>query len=423
MTFIAADVPVAPTGTRNERLSAARLRGRYPVVDRAVAAWARGTTGKGVGIAVVDSGVARVADFGSRVVRVRLRGQRGPLLDVHGHGSLVAGIAAGRGRDGRFVGIAPDAKIFAINVNRRGGPRSSDVIAALHWVFKNARRHNIRVVNLSVAETVTSTYRQSVLDLAVERLWAAGILVVVSSGNKGPGHVDYAPANDPLALTVGASDTGQTDSTRDDLVARFTSRGRTVDGFAKPELFAPGRLVASVLAPGTVLARLAPKKNRLARGYAAISGTSFAAPQVAGAAALVFQRHPSWSPDQVKWALLRYARSLRGARAARALDLAFVPRHRGKPGRANEGVPALVCPPGAKCTGDDGKSTVAARWSSAAWNASSWTASSWSASSWNAASWNSAGFNASSWNASSWNASSWNASSWNASSWAAFSWR
>jgi serine protease AprX len=351
-------------------------------------------------------------------VQVRLDGQSGSLDDTNGHGTLVAAIAAGQSKDGHFVGVAPGASIYAINVSRPDGVHTSDVITGLKWVYDNAHADNIRVVNLSLAETVASSYRQSPLDLAVERLWAAGVVVVGAAGNLGEtaGAVDFAPANDPLAITVGALDPNATTSMGDDFVAPFSSRGTTMDGFAKPELLAPGRLIASLLPAGSYLDAQAPAANRVAPGYASISGTSFAAPQVAAAAALIFQLNPGLSPDQVKWLLLKNGRTLTGGTGL-AMNLSFLSSSVGTPLAANQGVPALVCAPGASCLPDDGTSTVASSWSSASWNSASWNSASWNSASWNSASWNSASWNSASWNSASWNSASWNSASWNFNSW------
>jgi serine protease AprX len=412
--FVMPDAPMAPTGTGT--VSAANLATTYPGRDAAPNAWSAGFTGVGVGIAVIDSGVTASADFDSRLVQVRLDGQAGSLDDMIGHGTLVAGIAAGRSADGRFIGVAPGATVYAINVSRPDGVWSSDVITALKWVFDNAHTYNIRVVNLSLAENVTSSYKESALDLAVERLWAAGVFVVASAGNLGatPGAVDHAPANDPLVFTAGAFDTLGTSGPGDDTLAPWTSIGVTMDGFAKPELLAPGRRIASILPPGSFLDGQAPSTNRADGGYASISGTSFAAPQAAGAAAIAFQTHPGYSPDQVKWLLLaKKAANPRHTKIG-SLSLSAVYNFAGTPGRANQGVLALVCAPGSVCLPDTGLSTLSSSWNSSSWNSSSWNSSSWNSSSWNSSSWNSSSWNSSSWNSSSWNSSSWNTlSSWN----------
>jgi serine protease AprX len=325
---------------------------------------------------------------------------------------MVAGVAAGQSPDGRFIGIAPGATVYALNVNRPTGVYTSDVITALKWVFDNAQAYNIRVVNLSLSETVKSSYKQSALDLAVERLWASGVFVVAAAGNRGAGQVDYAPANDPLAFTAGAFDTMGTSGPGDDTILPWSSSGRTIDGFDKPDLVAPGRHIEGPLPPATAYDQLAPVGNRVATGYASINGTSFAAPQFAGAAAIIFQRHPDYSPDNVKWALIAKQGAKPRNSKVGALSLSSSYNLAGTPGRANDKVPALVCGPGMKCLTDG---SVASVWDSSSWNASSWNGSTWNASSWNASSWNStADWDASSWNASSWNASSWNATSWNA---------
>jgi serine protease AprX len=394
-------------------VSGANLATIYPGRDSASNPWNAGVTGAGVGIAVIDSGVTPSVDFGSRLVQVRLDGQEGSLDDAVGHGTLVAGVAAGASPDGRFIGIAPGATIYALNIDRPEGTRTSDVITALKWVFDNAHAYNIRVVNLSLSETVTSSYEQSPLDLAVERLWASGVFVAVAAGNRGPNQVDYAPGNDPLAFTVGAFDTMDTSGPGDDTLSPWSSRGKTVDGFAKPDLVAPGRHIAGPLPTGTRLDTEAPSANRVAAGYASINGTSFAAPQVAGAAAIIFQAHPDYSPDNIKWVLTAKDGPKPRNSKTGSLSLSSSYNLSGTPGRANQGVDALVCAPGGTClTG----STIASNWSSSSWNSSSWNSSSWNSSSWNSSSWNAqADWDSSSWNSSSWNSSSWNSTGWNAS--------
>jgi serine protease AprX len=408
VSLVAPDAPV--NFASGGGVSAANLATVYPGRDSASNPWNAGATGSGVGIAVIDSGVTPSPDFGTRLVQVRLDGQTGPLDDTVGHGTIVAGVAAGQSPDGRFIGIAPGATVYALNINRPSGVYTSDVITALKWVFDNAHTYNIRVVNLSLSETVKSSYKQSLLDLAVERLWASGVFVVAAAGNRGSGEIDYAPANDPLALTAGAFDTMGTSGPGDDTILPWSSNGKTVDSFYKPDLVAPGRHIEGPLALGSTYDRLAPSANRVASGYAAINGTSFAAPQFAGAAAIILQWHPEYSPDNVKWALIAKQGAKPRDSKVGALSLSSSYNLSGTPGRANDKVPALVCGPGMTCLASG---TIASIWDSSSWNASSWNGSTWNASSWNASSWNSTA----DWDASSWNASSWNASSWNATSW------
>jgi serine protease AprX len=375
VSYIAPDFPVQPT-TTGTPLSFPSLSTIFPRVDGAPTAWSQGITGEGVGIAVIDSGTAPVTDFSGRLTQVQLAGQT-TFADAVGHGSFVAGVAAGSSADGRYVGVAPKAKVYAVNVQDPTGLYSSNVILGLDWVAANKATYNIRVVNISLSEMVAASYVSSALDAAVERLWSAGVVVVVSAGNLGPNTALYAPGNDPFAITVGALDTADTAATTDDLVASFSSSGTTQDGFAKPDLLAPGRHVASVLPAGTVLAGQAPAANILAPGYASMSGTSFAAPQVAGAAAMLLQAHPTWTPNQVKWVLAQTARPVAGSRVG-ALEANAAATFAGTLGAANQGVTPILQP------GTPG-STVAA--TNGSWNNGSWTNGSWTNASWNFSPW------------------------------------
>src|SRR5438105_6480506 len=214
VSYVMLDTPVLPTGAGADPASS--LATLYPVLDGVPAAWSRGLSGKGVGIAVIDSGVAPAADFGQRLVQVRLANQDGALADAYGHGSFVAGIAGGSSSDGRYLGIAPGSTLYAVNVARtNGGVFSSDVIAGLDWVLANHTRANIRVVTISLSETAPSSYLSNPLDTAVEQLWRAGIVVVVAAGNLGANSAVFAPANDPFAITVGATDSNDTVDTAD----------------------------------------------------------------------------------------------------------------------------------------------------------------------------------------------------------------
>ena len=372
--FVALDQPVVPTAAGTP-VSFPSLASLYPAVDGASAAWNQGYTGAGIGIAVVDSGVAPAVDFGSRLTHVQLSGQTS-IADTYGHGTFVAGVAGGVSADGRYVGIAPGASIYAIDVNDATGVYTSNVILGLDWVDANRVAYNIRVVNISLAETTTSSYLTSPLDGAVERLWRDGVVVVVSAGNRGPGLMDYAPANDPFAIAVGAVDNAGTLATSDDQIASFSSSGKSMDGFSKPDLAAPGRLIPSLLPAATTLGQQAPLTNLIAPGYATMSGTSFAAPQVAGTAALLLQAHPDWTPDQVKWELVQTGRSLSGG--IRALDIAAAIGYSGNVDSANQGVTP------SSATGSTSSTSTA---NTNSWNTNSWNTNSWNTNSWNGFDW------------------------------------
>jgi serine protease AprX len=338
--YITADLPMAPTSRQSQPagLSAAQLATLYPQIDGAPSLWSNGVTGAGVGIAVIDSGVTQRAEFGSRLVQVQLPTQDGTALkDNVGHGSAVAGVAAGQSPDGKYIGIAPGATLYAINVARSDGVYTSDVIAGLEWVLANAAAKNIDVVNLSLSQVAPSSYYTSTLDAVVDQLWKAGIVVVASSGNFGPNTEEFAPANDPWVITVGASDSNDTATTSDDTLAAFSSYGTTPDGFSKPEIVAPGRHIVTTIPADSSIAQSAPAGYLVGAGednYVRISGTSFSAPQVAGAAALLLQQRPNLSPNQVKWALTSTERSLAGSSAG-ALDLVAASNAISHPGNAN----------------------------------------------------------------------------------------
>ena len=226
--------------------------------------------------------------------------------DGRGHGTFVAGIAAGdiAGK----TGAAPGAKLVSIDVmDDQGMARTSDVIAAADWILSNKAKYGIRVANFSLHSSVANSFMYDPLNKAVERLWFANVVVVSAAGNygraDGPSGVPYAPGNDPFVITVGASDTGQSVATRDDVAAPWSAYGYTLDGFAKPDLAAPGRYMVGPVPTTSTLYTERPD-HIVSPGYIELSGTSFAAPIVSGIAALILGRHPEYTPDQVKGALM-----------------------------------------------------------------------------------------------------------------------
>ena len=270
-------------------------------------------------IAIVDSGIdaTRSADFGSRIVAsVNVSSTApGATGDQQGHGTMVAGVAAGS--SALHPGAAPNAQLVDVRTaDRNGESLSSDVIAGIDWILAHKAQYNIRVVNLSMAGNTQTSFQSDPLDKAVEKLWFSGIVVVAAAGNSGAGsgEVDMsaAPGNDPFVITVGAIDQAQTAATGDDFAAPWSSYGHTVDGFAKPELSAPGRYLVMPVPADSMIATALPDRV-VAPGYMWMSGTSFAAPVVSGAAAQLLARHPNWTPDEVKGALMLTAHVLRQA--------------------------------------------------------------------------------------------------------------
>ncbi len=357
-------------------------------------------------VAIVDSGVdaSKIVDFGSRLVAsVNLSSlSPGASGDDEGHGTMVAGVLAGASP--LYPGTAPNAPLVSIRTaDANGQSMTSDVIAAADWILANKGLYDIRVANFSLAGATPTSFRFDPLDKAVERLWFSGVVVVAAAGNHGSAlgkvNMSYAPGNDPFVITVGAVDQNQTADPLDDTVPSWSAYGNSMDGVGKPDLAAPGRYIIGPVPMGSTLVKTVPGRV-VAPGYMWMSGTSFSAPIVSGAAAEILARHPDWGPDEVKGALMLTANYLAGAGpqgagvgeidAATAASLGFTPPN------PNENLNVFITTDpttGAK-TFDQASwaSTVAANpsWSSASWNSASWDSASWNSASWNSASWNSA---------------------------------
>jgi serine protease AprX len=284
--------------------------------------------GSGVGVAVIDSGVAAAHDdllgaAGQRVDRfVDFVNGNTAAYDDYGHGTHVAGIIAGNGFDssGARSGVAPGARLTVLKVlDGAGSGRISDVIAAIDYVVENRDALNIRVINLSVATGVYESYNTDPLTLAAQRAVRAGIVVVAAAGNNGrdaQGRTHHggitAPGNAPWVLTVGASSHMGTIDRSDDTVATFSSRGPgAIDYAAKPDVVAPGVGIESLSDPASTF--YTARARYLLNGtvgtsylpYLSLSGTSMSAPVVAGTVALMLQANPSLTPNEVK-AVLQY---------------------------------------------------------------------------------------------------------------------
>jgi serine protease AprX len=265
-------------------------------------------------IAVVDSGVdtSKVSDFGGRVIQqVNLTTlPNNSPGDGRGHGTFVAGIAAGQAPG--YAGASPKSNIVSLDVmDDTGTARTSDVIAAAQWILANKDKYNIKVANFSLHASNSSSFTHDPLDKAVEKLWFSGVTVVAAAGNYGvaggPSGVLYAPGNDPFVITVGAADMDGNPNPKDDTAPFWSAWGYTNDGFRKPEVSADGRYMVG---PIPMTSTLASQKasNIVSPGYIQLSGTSFAAPIVSGIAAQIVARNPTWGPDQVKGALMATAR-------------------------------------------------------------------------------------------------------------------
>jgi serine protease AprX len=378
---------------------------RWPYAAGLQSAWtqlAGGTSSRLPAIAVVDSGVnGTMAGLDHLVTQVNFTDLTpNDSVDGRGHGTFVASIAAGTAY--AHAGAAPGARLVSLDVmDDNGRATTSDVIAAADWIYENKDAYGIRVANFSLVGTIPTSFRFDPLDRAVEKLWLSGVVVVAAAGNYAvdgaPSGVRYAPANDPFVITVGAADSVGTLSTGDDQAAPWSAYGYTADGIAKPELGAPGRYMIGAVPASSTLATTRPDKV-VAPGYMELSGTSFAAPVVAGIAADLLAAHPSWTPGQVKGALMLRARPV--AAASRSLGVGEVSASGAlrvdNPPDANQALLSFVVPdpsggptpvfdPEAwRAAVDANPSWDAEMWGSEMWGSASWSAEMWGSSYWSA---------------------------------------
>jgi serine protease AprX len=308
-------IPMMPG---SQSVSPAQLQMTYDQTLGVTSLWHFGVTGTGIGVAVIDTGVdGNLPDFNGANGRSRVivsavdNANAKTATDGYGHGTDVAGIIAGNGDNrpgsdplhGQYVGVAPNANLISIKVSDETGATTVlDVIYGLQFAVEHQSDYNIRVVNLSLDTTTPQSYKTDPLDAAVEAAWMHGLAVVVAAGNKGnvPGAVQYSPANDPYVITVGGVDENGSANPAGDTIASWSSLGTTQDGFQKPDVYAPGAHIVSVLAPNSVFSTSCPTCVVGNGQYIQTSGTSMATPMITGLAADLLQIHPNWTPAQVK---------------------------------------------------------------------------------------------------------------------------
>lgn len=245
-------------------------------------------TGKGVGVAVLDTGIFPHMDFRNRIrAFADFVAYKSIPYDDNGHGTHVAGILAGDGTAsmGKYKGVAPGCALTALKVLDRFGNGSRDqVLRAFRWILDNRETYRIRIVNISVGTTCRSVSDQDVLVQGVERLWDEGLVVIAAAGNQGPkpGSIT-APGSSRKVITVGSSDmlTGR---------SAVSGRGPTAECVCKPDLVAPGNHIVSC-APGN------------GSSYGVKSGTSMSTPVISGAAALMLEKDPLLTNVEIKMML------------------------------------------------------------------------------------------------------------------------
>jgi serine protease AprX len=402
-----------------------------------------GANGQGVTVALIDTGVTSQPDIAGALQSVS-----DPLslikydcvnltdeptcADSYGHGTFMAGLIAGDGSssNGKYVGMAPRAKIISIKIAGASGASDvSTIIAAIQWVTQNQVTYNIRALNLSLGTDSTQSYTIDPLDFAVEKAWQAGIVVDVAASNRGPAAGTISkPADDPFVVTVGAIDDKGTNGLNDDVLPNFSGRGPTAaDGLAKPDVVAPGGHIVSLAAPGSALNANFP--STMTAPYRRGSGTSMSTAIVTGLVAQMLSANPSLTPDRVKYSLMQTAHP----------DASSDPMAVGR--GVVDGAAALTAPPGvanagvAPSTGtgslaasrgsvgvvlDDTNSTLldassgnltstlgTLDTSGGSWYGGSWYGGSWYGGSWYGGSWYGGSWYGGSWYGGSWYGGSW----------------
>jgi serine protease AprX len=262
-----------------------------------------GLTGKGVVVAVLDTGIYPHPDLtlpNSRILAWNdLVHQKDTPYDDNGHGTHVAGIIAGNGRSswGKYKGIAPEALLAGVKVlDDKGGGNISNLLLGIEWCLDHLGDLKIKVINLSLGTPAQESYRSDPLCRATTAAWQKGVTVCAAAGNEGPGAKTInSPGINPRIITVGNVDDRQTQAGDDDQLNQTSGRGPTIDNLAKPDLLAPGTEITSLKVLG---------------GYRTLSGTSMSTPLVSGAVALMIQNWPQLRPDQIKRQLIQNARSL-----------------------------------------------------------------------------------------------------------------
>ena len=410
--------------------------------------WKAGFNGKGVDIALIDTGLVPVEGLTAtgKVINgpdLSFESQSDVLRyhDTNGHGTHLGGIIAGKDgaasdMDDKFKGIAPRSRLINVKVaNAVGGTDVSQVLAAIDWVVQNRNKDgmNIRVLNLSFGTDGTQDYRLDPLAYAAEVAWHKGIVVVAAGGNAGFGDTKLNnPAYDPYLIAVGASDNKGTYDTADDTIPGWSSRG---DGKRNPDLVAPGKSVVSLRNVNSHIDLTHPEgrvNTRFFRG----SGTSQSAAVVSGAAALVIQQRPGITPDQVKALLMQSASPIPNADAqaqgAGGLDLrnAFRlptpssvqtwPRATGTGSLdASRGTMKLEYE-GVALEGE--VDIMGNPWDGAGWSSNSWNGTSWSGGNWNGAGWSGAGWSGAGWSGAGWSGAGWSGAGWSGAGWSGAGW-
>ncbi len=442
----------------------------------ATAWWNAGYTGAGIGVAVIDTGVSPVAGLAtsgkiSYGPDLSLESQAPNLrnLDTSGHGTFMAGLIAGKDTTliapyanapaSAYRGVAPDARIVSVKVGvADGGVDVSQVIAAINWIVqhRNDNGLNIRVINLSYGTNTTQAYGIDPLAYAVEQAWKKGIVVVAAAGNTGyqrgngaPGLAD--PAYNPFVIGVGGYDTMGTSSPNDDAMGTYSASSAGCGSTCKnPDFVAIGSHLQGLRVTNSYIDATHPE-GQLGSRYFRGSGTSQAAAITSGAIALILQKYPNLTPDQVKRFIGDNAKKVPGAdsqaQGKGEIDLATMltktPASYTQNFTSSTGTGSLNLSRGSDRLTDDGvvlsgekdifghtfnaaamaiAEAAGTSWTGGLWNGNSWSGNSWSGNSWSGNSWSGNSWSGNSWSGNSWSGNSWSGNSWSGNSWSGNSW-
>ena len=276
-------------------------------------AWAKNYTGKGVTIAILDTGTYPHPDLllpKNRVIAFKdfVNHQESNIYDDNGHGTHCAGSAVGNGytSSGKYKGPAFEANIVSIKIlDKKGTGKSSNAIKAVEWILENKKQYNIKIISLSLGYKAVISYRQDPLCQALEKAETAELVVCTAAGNDGPDPKTISsPGIHPSFITVGAFDDHDTVDPADDTIADFSGRGPTIDGLPKPDFLLPGNNIISARAKGSLLDKLSGDKV-VEDWYINLSGTSMAVPICAGIIAQLLEARPYLTPREIKEQLIK----------------------------------------------------------------------------------------------------------------------
>ena len=389
--------------------------------------------------------------------------------DTFGHGTFMAGLAMGDGSysKGKYSGSAPGANLVAIKASGFDGSTDiSKILAGIQWTVAHKDLYGIRVLNLSLGSDSSQDYRLSPLNFAVERAWQAGVVVVVSAGNSGPdASTVMKPGDDPYVITVGASNDEGTLDVSDDRVPGFSSRGTTrANDLAKPDIVSPGLHTIGLRSPGSAIDQKYGHHAVVDGAYFRGSGTSMSTATVSGIVALMLEKNPGLTPDQVKFRLMETARGIADAApadAGRGIVDAYAAATSALTGSANQGLTpssglgSLQADRGSldlEVTTTLGTAAIAGEfvaqsdpesvssdnplgllpwlgleyttsgWDLASWSGSQWKGSQWKADEWAGSQWKGSQWKATTWNGSQWKGTEWGNPDWDGSQWKGIDW-